>query len=160
MNVVLEKLVTHHYIMFSMMYYKMSRSVGCYPLSLCISWSCCKNHEGQIIIHHQNVKLEKDVVCLSFPCELVGELILVYHSNSYSVAYEERFVVIHVPCLTSTTVVMLLVNSNSEVRNYCFRIVFIFFLKQSVDILVSHQCFHVNWTNAGLENMLIVILVD
>ena len=63
-------------------------------------------------IHHQNVRLETDVVCYSFPCELVGELILVYHSNSYSVAYEERFVVIHVPCLTSTTV-MLLVNSNS-----------------------------------------------
>ena len=36
-NVVLEKLVTHHYIMFSMMYYKMSRGVGCYPLSLYIS---------------------------------------------------------------------------------------------------------------------------
>ena len=78
-------------------------------------------------IHHQNVRLETDVVCLSFPCELVGELILVYHSNSYSVAYKERFVVIHVPCLTSTIVVMLLVNSNSEVRN-CFRIVFIFSL--------------------------------
>ena len=86
-------------------------------------------------IHHQNVKLEKDVVCLSFPCELVGELIIVYHSNSFSVAYEERFV-IHVPCLTSTIVVMLLVNSNSEVRN-CFRIVFIFFLKQSVDIVLT-----------------------
>ena len=76
-------------------------------------------------IHHQNVRLEKDVVCKSLPCELVGELILVYHKNSYSVAYEERFVVIHVPCLTSAIVVMLLVNSNSEVRN-CFRIVFIF----------------------------------
>ena len=86
-------------------------------------------------IHHQNVKLEKEVVCLS--CELVGELVIVYHSNSYSVAYEERFVVIHVPCLTSTIVVMLLVNSNSEVRNYCFRIVFIFFLKQSVDIVLA-----------------------
>ena len=87
-------------------------------------------------IHHQNVKLEKEVVCLSFPCELVGELVIVYHSNSYSVAYEERFVVIHVPCLTSTTVVMLLVNSNSEFRN-CFRIVFIFFLKQSLDIVLA-----------------------
>ena len=87
-------------------------------------------------IDHQNVKLEKEVVCLSFPCELVGELVIVSHSNSYSVAYEERFVVIHVPCLTSTIVVMLLVNSNSEVRN-CFRIVFIFFLKQSVDIVLA-----------------------
>ena len=46
---------------------------------------------------------------LSFPCELVGEFIAVYHNNSYSVAYEERFVVIHVPCLTSTIMVMLLV---------------------------------------------------
>ena len=64
------------------------------------------------------------------------ELILVYHSNSYSVAYEERFIVIHVPCLTSTIVVMLLVNSNSKVRN-CFRIVFIFFLKQPVDIVLA-----------------------
>ena len=81
-------------------------------------------------IHHQNVRLETDVVCYSFPCELVGELILVYHRNSYSVAYEESFVVIHVPCLTSTIAVMLLVNSNSEVRN-CFGIVFIFVLKQS-----------------------------
>ena len=71
-------------------------------------------------IHHQNIKLEKDVVCWSFPGELVGEPILVYHSNSYSVAYEERFVVIDVPCLnTSPIVVMLLVNRNSEVRN-CF----------------------------------------
>ena len=89
-------------------------------------------------IHQQNVKLEKEVVCLSFPCELVGELVIVYHSNSYSVAYEEkyRFVVIHVPCLTSTIVVMLLVNNNSEVRNW-FRIVFIFFLKQSVDIVLA-----------------------
>ena len=50
--------------------------------------------------------------------------------TGYSVAYEESFVVIHVPCLTSTIVVMLLVNSNSEVRN-CFGIVFIFVLKQS-----------------------------
>ena len=81
-------------------------------------------------IHHQNVRLETDVVCYSFPCELIGERILVYHRNSYSVAYEESFVVIHVPCLTSTIVVMLLVNSNSEVRN-CFWIVFIFVLKQS-----------------------------
>ena len=31
---------------------------------------------------------------------------------------------------------MLLVNSNSEVRN-CFRIVFIFSLKQSVDIVIA-----------------------
>ena len=77
-------------------------------------------------IHHQNLRLETDVVCQSFPCELVGELILVNHNNSYSVAFEERFVVIHVPCLTSTIMVMLLVkNSNSEVRN-SFRIVSIF----------------------------------
>ena len=27
-------------------------------------------------IDHQNVKLEKEVVCLSFPCELVGEFVL------------------------------------------------------------------------------------
>ena len=52
-------------------------------------------------IHHQNVKLEKDVVCLSFPCELVGELIIVYHSNSFSVAYEERFGVCCYPCSMS-----------------------------------------------------------
>ena len=42
-------------------------------------------------IHHQNLRLETDVVCQSFPSELVGELPLVYHKNSYSVAYEERF---------------------------------------------------------------------
>ena len=41
---------------------------------------------------------------------------------------------------------MLLVNSNSEVRN-CFRIVFIFFPKTLSRHCVSHQCFHVNWTN-------------
>ena len=66
----------------------------------------------------------------------MGELILVYHSNSYSVAYERRLVVIHVPCLTSSIVVILLVNNNSEVKN-CFRIVFLFFLKQSVDIVLA-----------------------
>ena len=61
---------------------------------------------------------------------------MLFVGNSYSVAYEERFVVIHVPCLTSTIVVMLLVNSNIEVRN-CFRIVFIFFLKQLVDVVLA-----------------------
>ena len=64
----------------------------------------------------------------TFTCELqVGELILVnYHNNSYSVAYEEGLVVIHVPWLTSTIMVMLLVkNSQSEVKN-CFRIISIF----------------------------------
>ena len=72
-----------------------------------------------------------------FVNELVGELIVVYHNNSYSVAYEQRFVVIHVPCLTSTIMVMLLVkNSNSKVRN-CFRIVSIFFLKRSADIVLA-----------------------
>ena len=34
-------------------------------------------------IHNQNVKLEKDVVCWSLACELVGELILVYQECSY-----------------------------------------------------------------------------
>ena len=79
------------------------------------------------------------------------------YSNSYSVAYEERFVVIHVPRLTSTIVVMLLVNSNSEVRN-CFRIVFIFFLEQSVDIVLAMNASML--TEPMQENMLIVILVD
>ena len=69
-------------------------------------------------IHHKNIRLETDVVCESFPCEPVGGLILVYHNNSYSVAYEERFVVIHLPCVTSTLMVMTMVkSSNSDVRN-------------------------------------------
>jgi len=78
-----------------------------------------------LTIHQQNIRLETDV-CSSFSCELVCELILAYHNNSYSVAYEERFVVIHVPCLKSRIMVMLLVkNTHSEVGN-CFRIVSIF----------------------------------
>ena len=141
------------------MYYNMSRGVGCYPLSLYISWSCCNHHEGQIIIHHQNVRLEADVVCKSFTCELVGELIHVYHSDSYSVAHEERFVIIHIPCLTSIIVVMLLVNSNSEVRNR-FRIVFIFFLKQSVDIVLAMNASMLtepmqDWKTCWLSSLLI-----
>ena len=43
----------------------------------------------------------------------------------------------YVPCLTSAIMVMLLVkSSNSKVRN-CLRIASIFFLKQSVDIVLA-----------------------
>ena len=50
---------------------------------------------------------------------------------------------------------MLLVNSNSEVRN-CFRIVFIFFLKQSVDIVLAMNASMLtepmqDWKNSHVE---------
>ena len=65
----------------------------------------------------------------------------------------------HVPCLTSTIVVMLLVNSNSEVRN-CLRIVFIFLLKRSVDIVLAMNASMLtepmkDWKTCWLSSLLI-----
>ena len=65
----------------------------------------------------------------------------------------------HVPCLTSTIVVMLLVNSNSEVRN-CFRIVFIFFLKQSVDIVLAMNASTLTEPMKDWKTCWLSILVD
>ena len=123
-----------------MMYSKMSRSVGRYPLSLYIScWSFSNHHEVQIVIHHSPPKLKAGDRC----CLLVISFwtswwtSFFYLNNSYSVANGERFVVMYVPCLTSAIMVMLLVkSSNSKVRN-CLRIASIFFLKQSVDIVLA-----------------------
>ena len=70
--------------MFSMMYYKMGRGVGRYPLS-CTSvvdhFVAIMRFKLLFTIHHQNLRLRQ---MLSFSSELVGELPLVYYNNSYS----------------------------------------------------------------------------